>query len=96
MVPSPAGARSTTSHHGHGIFVSGQIDASSVLGIRLDGTERSQEPIEFGVVSPLEPDGEVRSLSGRQQLEVQLCQATCRRQVNGAEAGKPTTQQVIK
>jgi hypothetical protein len=39
--------------------------ASSVLGIRLGGTERGQEPIELGVVSPLEPDGEVGSLSGR-------------------------------
>jgi len=39
----------------------------------LRSTERGQQPIKFGVIGALEPDGEVRSLSCGQQLEWALC-----------------------
>ena len=43
--------------------------ASSVLGISLRSTERSQQQIELGVVSTAQADGEVRALPGGQQLK---------------------------
>jgi hypothetical protein len=55
----------------------------------LRSTERGQQPIKFGIVGALEPDSEVRSLAGGQQLELALRQSARCRQVDGTEAGEP-------
>jgi hypothetical protein len=63
--------------------------ASSVLGIRLRSTESSQQPVELGIIPLLKPDCEMRSLTGRKQLESVLRQAPHCRQVDHAETGEP-------
>src|SRR5579859_1115999 len=69
---------------------------SSVLGIGLRGTEGGEQMGQLVIVGAVEVDGEVWPLPCSEQPESVLGQPGDGGQVDGAEAGEPAAEQLVK